>query len=109
MSESWIKVAAVEDVPEDGTLLVHCAGEPVCLYNLGGKLHATHDTCTHGQASLADGFIAGEDIECPLHQGRFHIPTGKAVGVPCTVDLRVYPLKVQDGAVCITTSREENK
>jgi nitrite reductase/ring-hydroxylating ferredoxin subunit len=109
MSENWIRVAAVKDVPEDGTLLVRCGGEPVCLYDVGGRLHATHDICTHGQASLADGFINGENIECPLHQGLFHIPTGKAVGAPCTVDLIVYPLKVHDGSVYITASGEENR
>ena len=102
MSEHWIKVAQLGDVPEEGTLLVSCGAEPVCLYNLGGKIHATHDVCTHGQASLADGFISGENIECPLHQGLFHIPTGKAVGVPCTVDIKVYPVKIEDGAVYLT-------
>jgi len=54
----------------------------VCLYNLRGKIFATHDTLHHGQASLADGFIEGEEIECRLHQGKFHIPSGKATGVP---------------------------
>lgn len=97
----WSKVAAADEVPEEGTLRVRCGGEPVCLYNLAGTIYATHDVCTHGQASLAEGFIAGEDIECPLHQGRFHIPTGKAVGVPCTEDLRVYRVKVDDGSVYI--------
>lgn len=87
------------DVPADGTLQVAFAGEPVCLYNLGGTLYATHDTCTHAQASLADGFIVGENIECPLHQGLFHIPTGKAVGAPCSIDIRSYPVKVDNGAV----------
>src|SRR5438132_11335165 len=77
MSENWVKVASASDVPEDGTLLVNLGAEPVCLYNLAGKIFATHDTCTHGQASLADGFIEGEEIECPLHQGKFHIATGK--------------------------------
>jgi naphthalene 1,2-dioxygenase system ferredoxin subunit len=99
MSENWTKVAAVEDVPEDGTLLVDVGADPVCLYNLGGKIYATHDTCTHGQASLADGFVDGENIECPLHQGLFHIPTGKAVGVPCKIDIRTFEVKVEDGAV----------
>jgi nitrite reductase/ring-hydroxylating ferredoxin subunit len=97
----WSKVAAADEVPEEGTLLVRCGGEPVCLYNLAGTIYATHDVCTHGQASLADGFVAGEDIECPLHQGLFHIPTGKAVGAPCTEDLRVYRVKVEDGSVYI--------
>jgi naphthalene 1,2-dioxygenase system ferredoxin subunit len=101
MSSNWIKVAIVDDVPEDGTLQVGLGTEPVCLYKLGGKIYATHDTCTHGQASLADGFIDGENIECPLHQGLFHIATGRAVGVPCHIDIKVYPVKIEDGAVFV--------
>jgi naphthalene 1,2-dioxygenase system ferredoxin subunit len=101
MSENWIKVANASDVPEDGTLLVSLGAEPVCLYNLNGEIFATHDTCTHGQASLADGFIEGEEIECPLHQGKFHIATGKAVGVPCTEDIRTYAVKIENGAVLL--------
>lgn len=101
MSEEWIKVANVSDVPDDGTLLVDFRGEPICLYNLGGEIFATHDTCTHGQASLADGFIEGKEIECPLHQGRFHIATGKAVAAPCTEDIRTYSVKIDDGAVLL--------
>ena len=99
MNEPWTRVAAVADVPDDGALQVGFGGEPVCLYRLGGTLYATHDTCTHGQASLADGYIVGENIECPLHQGLFHIPTGKAVGAPCMVDIRTYPVKIEGGAV----------
>jgi len=101
MKEDWIKVAAASDVPVDGTLLVNFGAEPVCLYNVAGRIFATHDTCTHGQASLADGFIEGEEIECPLHQGKFHIPTGKATGVPCTEDVRCYAVKVEGGAVLL--------
>ena len=101
MKESWIKVAAVSDVPRDGTLLVNLGAEPVCLYNVAGRIYATHDVCTHGQASLADGFIEGEEIECPLHQGKFHIPSGKATGIPCTEDIRCYAVKVEDGAVLL--------
>ena len=99
MSAGWTRVAMVADVPEDGTLQVAFGGEPVCLFNLGGTLYATHDTCTHGHASLADGFIVGENIECPLHQGQFHIATGKAVGSPCVIDIRSYPVKIDSGAV----------
>jgi len=101
MSDNWTKVANTADVPEDGTLLVQLGAEPVCLYNLSGKIFATHDTCTHGQASRAAGFIEGEEIECPLHQGRFHIATGKAVGIPCTDDVRSYAVKIDNGAVLI--------
>jgi naphthalene 1,2-dioxygenase system ferredoxin subunit len=98
----WVRVAEVAEVPEDGTFRVYHAGEPVCLYNVGGAIYATHDTCTHGQASLADGFVEGEEIECPLHQGRFHIPSGKACGAPCVVDIRAYPVKLDGGGVWLS-------
>ena len=101
MCDNWVKVASASDVPEDGTLLVNLGAEPVCLYNVGGEIFATHDTCTHGQASLADGFIEGEEIECPLHQGKVHIATGKAVGPPCTEDIRTYAVKIENGTVLL--------
>ena len=73
----------------------------MCLYKLGGKIYATHDTCTHGQASLADGFVEGEEIECPLHQARFHIPTGKALSEPATADLAIFAVKEEAGDVLV--------
>jgi nitrite reductase/ring-hydroxylating ferredoxin subunit len=95
------KVAAVSDVPEDGTLQVEVGGEPVCLYNLGGTICATHDTCTHGQASLSEGFIDGDKIECPFHQGLFDIRTGKALSPPVRVDIQVYAVKIENGDIYI--------
>ena len=100
MADGWLEVAKLDEVPEGGTYPIRVNGEPVCLYNLEGRVYATHDTCTHGQASLADGFIIdGDKIECPLHQGMFDIATGKAVSVPCKIDLAVYEVKVENGAI----------
>jgi nitrite reductase/ring-hydroxylating ferredoxin subunit len=105
MDEEWVKVASVDDVPEGGTLQVEIGGEAVCLYNLGGRIYATQDMCTHAQASLAEGFIEGDCIECPLHQALFHIPTGEVRSEPATENLRVFPVRVQDGAVEVRQDR----
>jgi len=99
----WTKVAKSDDVPDQGTLAVNLGGEPVCLYKLDGRIYATHDTCTHGHASLADGFITEEGhIECPLHQGTFDIRTGEAISLPCTESIRVYQVRVEDGTVLLS-------
>jgi nitrite reductase/ring-hydroxylating ferredoxin subunit len=98
----WQEVARADEVPEGGTLLVDYGAEPVCLYNLAGEIRATHDTCTHGQASLADGFIVDDQvIECPLHQGTFDIRTGRAVGAPCKIDIKVFEVKLHEGKVYV--------
>jgi nitrite reductase/ring-hydroxylating ferredoxin subunit len=101
MSESWVRVASVAEVPEEGTLAAALGAEPVCLYNIRGRIYATHDLCTHAEASLADGFVEGEEIECPLHQGRFHVPSGRAVAAPCTEDIRTYEVRIEGGAVLL--------
>jgi naphthalene 1,2-dioxygenase system ferredoxin subunit len=94
MSKGWIRVAALAEVPEGTTRLVEVNGNAVCLYNLGGTICATQDMCTHAEASLADGFIEGDAIECPMHQALFDIQTGKVLNPPATQDLRVYPVRV---------------
>jgi nitrite reductase/ring-hydroxylating ferredoxin subunit len=97
--EPWQSVAAANDVPEGGTLKIDFAGQPVCLYNLNGEVFATHDTCTHGNASLSEGFIVEGHIECPFHQGMFDIRTGAASAAPCIEALKTYPTKLEDGIV----------
>jgi nitrite reductase/ring-hydroxylating ferredoxin subunit len=95
----WVRVAFVDAVPEGGTLQVDVAGEAVCLYNLGGKVYATQDVCTHEHAYLSEGFIDGDCIECPLHQALFHIPTGEVRNAPATEPLRIYPVRIESGAI----------
>ena len=94
MSEHWVTVEVLANVPKGGTRRVHFEGEAVCLYNLEGEICATQDTCSHALASLAEGFVDGELIECPLHQAAFDIRTGMPMSPPATEPLRVYPTRV---------------
>ena len=48
-------------------------------------------------ADLADGYVSGTIIECPMHNGRFDFTTGEAKGAPACVDLKTYPVKVEGG------------
>lgn len=73
----------------------------LALYNIDGRFYVTDDTCTHALASLTEGYIEGDIVECPLHQGCFHIPSGKAMGPPVTQDVRVYPVKIVDEEIYI--------
>ena len=74
-------------------------GRDIALYGTEDGIHATDNICTHGHARLCDGFLEGHEIECPLHQGRFDVRSGKAMCAPLTEDLRSYPVKIEDGRV----------
>ncbi len=99
MSGQWFDAAAVADVPEGDVIGVTVRGREIALYEVDGEVHATDNTCTHGQARLSDGFLEGREIECPLHQGRFDVCSGKALCAPLTEDIRTYPVRIEGGRV----------
>lgn len=89
---------------EDGVTGVNVDGVPIALYRLGDEVFATHGICTHALAFLSDGWVEDGKIECPLHQGQFDIRTGKALCLPVTEDLRVYPVKRDGDDILINLS-----
>jgi 3-phenylpropionate/trans-cinnamate dioxygenase ferredoxin subunit len=90
---SWVKVALAEELCDDEARTVNVCGHRVALYRVDGVFFATEGMCTHGKALLSEGFVEDGCVECPLHQGRFDIRTGKAMCAPVTVDLRIYAVK----------------
>ena len=99
MSQNWTEVIAVDDVPQDDVIGVEIAGKDVALYKVEDEIFATDNICTHGHARLCDGFLDGHEIECPLHQGKFDVRTGRATCAPITEDTRTYPVKIEAGRV----------
>ena len=101
MHDFWIEAAALDELPAEDVKGVQVEGLDIALYRVEGEVYATSDICTHAQARLCEGFLEGHEIECPLHQGRFDIRSGKAMCAPLTEDLKVYPVKIEGGRVFI--------
>ncbi|WP_142849904.1 non-heme iron oxygenase ferredoxin subunit [Telmatospirillum sp. J64-1] len=98
---TWKTIASVGQIEEDEPLGVRVEGREIAVFKLGDFLYATDNVCSHQYALLSDGFVDGEYIECPLHQGRFHIPSGKAMGGVVTEAIRTYPCRVEGDQVVI--------
>ncbi len=94
MAEKYVTVAKVGDLEPGELMYVEVGDEPVCLINLDGELFALNDTCTHEEASLSDGTIEGDEIECPLHGGAFAIRTGQPVAFPVVVPVETYGVRI---------------
>ena len=96
MAEQWIDAAALDAVPEGDVIGIRVAGKEIALYEVEGEIYATDNLCTHGAARMSDGFLEGREIECPLHQGRFDVCSGKALCAPLTEDIRTYPVRIEN-------------
>jgi 3-phenylpropionate/trans-cinnamate dioxygenase ferredoxin subunit len=102
MSSSWVQACRVEDVEEDDVIRFDYSGRTFAVYRLSNdRFYATDGLCTHAKVHLAGGFVMDETIECPKHNGRFDVTTGRAKGAPACVDLRTYPVRREGDAVLI--------
>ncbi|ALX15330.1 naphthalene 1,2-dioxygenase [Burkholderia cepacia JBK9] len=107
MTTNWIDAVAPEAVRTDGILGVWVGGRDIALYAVGDEIFATENQCTHGEARLSDGFLLDDEIECPLHQGRFSVRTGIALCAPLTTCVRTYPVKIENGRVFVQLAQAD--
>jgi naphthalene 1,2-dioxygenase system ferredoxin subunit len=102
MSEPiWTDVAAESDLRPDDVIGVQAAGRDIALYHVEGRVYATDNLCSHGNARLCDGFLLDHEIECPLHQGRFDIRDGRAMCAPLSADVASWPVRIEGGRVWV--------
>ena len=99
---SWVEACAADDIEEEDVIRFDHGGRTFAIYrSQDDAYYATDGLCTHEQAHLADGLVIDDIIECPLHNGRFDYRTGEAMGAPVCVDLKTYPVRVENGRVLI--------
>jgi naphthalene 1,2-dioxygenase ferredoxin component len=95
----WVRAAGRGDLAAGEVIGVEIAGKSIALYDCDGAVYATDNICTHAYACLSDGWLDGEEIECPLHAARFSVKTGKALAPPATEDLQTFPARVVGDAI----------
>jgi nitrite reductase/ring-hydroxylating ferredoxin subunit len=96
-----VPLCGVSDVAPGCALRVEDGGYVYAVFNVEGAIHVTQDECTHGPGSLSEGYILDDEVECPFHQGRFQIMSGRATCAPATEPLKVWKAHLVDGKVCI--------
>lgn len=84
------------------------ADVPIAVFHTDdGEIFAIDDTCTHQDASLADGWLEGCEVECPLHASRFDLRTGRVDAPPAKKPARTHRVHVEGEMVYVTLSEEE--
>ena len=101
----WIDACGVDDVELEDVIGFEHDGVEYAIYRSADDHYfATSGACTHEYQSLCDGFVMGDVIECPKHNGRFDFRTGAALSAPALLPLQTFPTRVEDGRVFIDTS-----
>jgi 3-phenylpropionate/trans-cinnamate dioxygenase ferredoxin subunit len=104
-----LRICAVEELPPGESRRV---GRPdidpaiAVFHTDDGEILAIDDTCSHQQASLADGWLEGCEIECPLHSSRFDLRTGAVDAPPARLPVRTHQVVIQDGVIHVIPSSD---
>jgi 3-phenylpropionate/trans-cinnamate dioxygenase ferredoxin component len=102
-----IFVCEIGSLAEGEAIKVQRDALAVAVVNSGGGLYAIGDRCSHGNASMSEGYIEDDGtVECPLHAARFCLKTGAALCQPATEPLAIYPIVVDGDAIYVDLPEE---
>ncbi len=102
------RVCSLTAVDAGEALRVDDVEPPIAIFHTDdGQVFAIDDTCTHQDASLADGWLDGCQVECPLHASKFDLRTGEVDAPPARTGVRTHQVEVRDGDIWVTLSEQD--
>ena len=100
------RAGTLDELPAGTMRCVRIGGRDLLIANAAGEVLATDDTCTHEDASLSCGVLAGAIVRCPLHGATFDLRDGAPLDEPAEEPLRCHEVRVEDGVIFVRLRRE---
>jgi len=96
-----VEVAALDSLPRDRGVRLKVGEERIAMFRIGDDVYAVGDRCSHAEASLGEGDVFGNSVECPRHGAEFDLETGAAQSLPATKPIPTYDVVIENGTVFI--------
>jgi len=94
------RVCSADELVVNQATRVVVDGVPIAVVkDSAGDIHAIGDTCTHGEISLAEGFVEDETLECWAHGSQFSLVTGAPLNLPAYEPVPVFQVELIGGDV----------
>ncbi len=103
-----VLVGTLAELPTETGVRIDCDGTSVAVFRVDDAVYAVADTCSHAEASLAEGELFDGEVECPRHGAMFDVTTGEALSLPATKPVRTYRTEIRDGQVFVGLQDEEH-
>lgn len=99
MSDTFIDVCAVTEIPDSRAKVVALAGkERVAIFRQGNSLSAIANVCAHQGGPLGEGKVIDGCITCPWHGWQYK-PGDGCSPPPFTEKIATYQVRVIGGRV----------
>lgn len=101
MTQDWLDVGSVEDIPRRGGRVVKTPRGCIAIFRAADDtIFAMDDRCPHKGGPLSDGIVHGHKVTCPLHSLVISLETGQAQGVD-EGQVRTHGVHVEAGRILL--------
>lgn len=97
----WVEIAKLDQLPHGQGMRVEALGHRIAVFRIDDDVYAVGDVCSHAEASLSEGEVFDDEVECPRHGASFDLKTGKAMTLPATRPVPTYEVRVDEGVVSL--------
>ena len=107
MSDNWIEVGSLEDIPPLGARVVETADGDIAVFRAANdEVFALRDKCPHKGGPLSQGIVSGKRVACPMHDWKIQLDSGDAVApdVGCAA---TFPVKMEGGKIMLSLTANE--
>jgi 3-phenylpropionate/trans-cinnamate dioxygenase ferredoxin subunit len=98
---AFVKAASMDEIAPGRVKVVEVEDEDVALCNVDGEIYAIANVCTHDQGPLGQGYLLGDQIECPRHGARFNVRTGEVKTLPAIIPIPTFEVKVEGNDIYV--------
>ncbi len=107
MSENWIEVGKLDDIPAQGARIVETKGGNIAVFRTqDDEIFAVLDKCPHKGGPLSQGIVSGKRVACPLHDWKINLDSGEAVA-PDEGCAATYPVKMEGDMIMMSLTANE--
>lgn len=97
----FVKTAKVSDIPPGRVKVLEVGDEDVALCNVDGQIYAVANVCTHDDGPLGEGYLLGDEIECPRHGARFNVRSGTVRSMPAIIPIPTFEVKIEGDDILV--------
>ena len=96
---AWKEICPLADIPKLGSRVVRTSTKEIGVFRTETDgVFAINNLCPHKKGPLSQGIMFGETVQCPLHNWRISLVSGKAEE-PDEGETTCYPTKIENGIV----------
>ena len=101
-----VRVAAKSEIEAGSAKCFDVGKKTIAVFNLDGEYFAMDEYCPHAGGPLSEGYISGDEVECPWHNASFKIKTGECTSPPAPCGVTSYPVHIEGDDIKVEVEDE---